>query len=291
MPRPSNQPPGAPKVSPRTVGIAVIGVIAFLIIGSMISSLGAGGHAMGPTHIDPGNVGLVIDNYKGVIERDLMSAGTHWQGPWETVIEVPTSQRTISLTEADNDAVQVNTISNMLTVDVSVQYQITPDHADDLYHSYQDQFANINNFERGNLDPAVKGAINYAIGDMDTATALTTVGKQQAEAAAKKMLNDEWAPRGITFSNVMIRGINQDQESKDLLSTTLQKMQDIENAKLALQQQQFDNTTLLQQASSEAKVNHLRNSTLTDLYVQDQLLSRVKKIYLPSDELMGILKQ
>jgi len=273
------------------VGIAVAGIIAFLIIGSMISSLGAGGHGMGPTHIDPGNVGLVIDNYKGVVESNLMPAGTHWQGPWETVIEVPTSQRTISLTEADNNSVQVNTISNMLTVDVSVQYQIDGDHADDLYHSYQDQFANINNFEHVNLDPAVKGAINYAIGDMDTATALTTVGKLQAEAAAKKMLNDEWEPRGIAFSNVMIRGINQDQESKDLLSTTLQKMQDIENAKLALQQQQFDNTTLLQQANSEAKINHLKNSTLTDLYVQDQMLSRVKKIYLPSDDLMGILKQ
>jgi len=291
MPRSSTKPNGPPKVSPRTVGIAVAGIIAFLIIGSMISSLGAGGHGMGPTHIDPGNVGLVIDNYKGVVESNLMPAGTHWQGPWETVIEVPTSQRTISLTEADNNSVQVNTISNMLTVDVSVQYQIDGDHADDLYHSYQDQFANINNFEHVNLDPAVKGAINYAIGDMDTATALTTVGKLQAEAAAKKMLNDEWEPRGIAFSNVMIRGINQDQESKDLLSTTLQKMQDIENAKLALQQQQFDNTTLLQQANSEAKINHLKNSTLTDLYVQDQMLSRVKKIYLPSDDLMGILKQ
>jgi len=290
MARSSNKPNGPPKVSPRTLGIAVIGIIAFLIIGSMISSLGAGGHAMGPTHINPGNVGLVIDNYQGIVEPNLMSAGTHWQGPWETVIEVPTSQRTITLDDSTNNPVQVNTISNMLTVDVSVQYQIDGDHADDLYHSYQDQFANINNFEHVNLDPAVKGAINYAIGDMDTATALTTVGKLQAEAATKKMLNDEWEPRGITFSNVMIRGINQDQESKDLLSTTLQKMQDIENAKLSLQQQQYDNATLLQQASSEAKINHLKNSTLTDLYVQDQLLGRVKKIYLPSDELMGILK-
>jgi len=30
---------------------------------------------------------------------------------------------------------------------------------------------------------------------------------------------------------------------------------------------------------------------LTDLYVQDQMLGRVKKVYLPSDELMGVLKQ
>jgi hypothetical protein len=89
----------------------------------------------------------------------------------------------------------------------------------------------------------------------------------------------------------MIRGIEQDQASKDLLSTTLAKMQDIENAKLALQQQLFDNQTLLQQATAQAKINQLQNSTLTDLYIQDQLLGRVKKVYLPSDELMGMLKQ
>ena len=171
-----------------------------------------------------------------------MPAGLQWQGIWETIIEVPTAQRTISLTSTDErpavqNAVQVNTISNMLQVDVSAQYQIDPTKADDLYASYQDQFADLQQFEAVNLEPAVKDAINYAIGDMDTATALTTAGKQKAEQEALKTLNDEWGPRGIVFSNLMIRGIEQDQASKDLLSTTLGKMQEIENAKLALQQQ------------------------------------------------------
>ncbi len=136
----------------------------------------------GPTHIPPGDVGLVIDNYHGTIERDLMPAGTHWQGLWETVIEVPTAQRTLSLTSSDaTGPVQVNTASNMLQVDVSAQYRIDPDKADDLYRAYQDQFADLDQFEAINLEPAIKGAINYAIGDMDTATALTTAGKQKAE--------------------------------------------------------------------------------------------------------------
>jgi regulator of protease activity HflC (stomatin/prohibitin superfamily) len=297
MPNTARSADPSSPLSSKTRSLVLIGLIIMGLIVFMAISLSGGGNVMGPTHIEPGNVGLVIDNYHGVIERQLMDAGTHWQGPWERVIEVPTAQRTLSMVGEASDsggslgAVQVNTVSNMLTVDVSVQYQITKEHAADLYHSYQDQFADINRFERENLEPAVKGAINYAIGDMDTATALTTPGKLQAEADAKKTLNDEWAPRGIVFSNVMIRGIQQDQASKDLLSTTLAKMQDIENAKLALQQQQFDNTTLLQQANAQAKINQLQNSTLTDLYVQDQLLGRVKKVYMPSDELMGILKQ
>jgi len=142
-----------------------------------------------------------------------------------------------------------------------------------------------------NLEPAVKGAINYAIGDMDTATALTTAGKQQAEQGALKALNDEWGARGVVFSNLMIRGIDQDQASKDLLSTTLSKMQQIDNARLALQQQGFDNQTLLQSAAADAKVNRLQNSTLTDLYVQDQELGQVRKLYLPSDQLLGLLNK
>ena len=281
-----------PSLSGRTralglLGLIVLGAFLFLSI-----SLQRGGHMAGPTYIAPGNVGLVIDNYHGNIERDLMSAGTHWQGIWETVIEVPTAQRSLSLTSTDpTGAVQVNTASNMLQVDVSAQYRIDPDKADDLYRAYQDQFADLGQFEQVNLEPAIKGAINYAIGDMDTATALTTAGKQKAEIDALKTLNDEWGARGIVFSNLMIRGIEQDQQSKDLLSTTLGKMQEIDNARLALQQQNFDNQTLLQTATAEAKVNRLQNSTLTDLYVQDQELGQVKKLYLPSDQLMGLLNK
>jgi hypothetical protein len=274
----------------RLVGILGLLILAWFLF--MLISVKSGGHMMGPTYIAPGNVGLVIDNFRGVVAPDLFQAGTHWQGAWDTVIEVPTAQRTLSFTKNDPiGAVQVNTISNMLEVDVSTQYRIDPARARDLYASYQDQFANTEQFETLNLEPAVKGAINYAIGDLDTATALTTAGKQKAEQDALKTLNDEWSPRGIVFSNLMIRGIEQDEASKQLLSTTLGKMQEIENAKLALQQQQFDNTTLLQQAQAQAKINQLQNSTLTDLYVQDQLLGRVRKLYLPSDELMGMLKQ
>jgi hypothetical protein len=288
--KPAGAPP--PTLSPRT---RVLGVLGLLILGVFLFlnlSLSRGGHMAGPTHIAPGNVGLVLDNYQGKVEKDLMSAGTHWQGIWETVIEVPTSQRTLSLTNADpTGAVQVNTASNMLQVDVSAQYRIDPDKADDLYRAYQDQFADLGQFEAVNLEPAVKGAINYAIGDMDTATALTTTGKQKAEQEALKTLNDEWGGRGVVFSNLMIRGIEQDQASKDLLSTTLSKMQEIDNAKLALQQQGFDNQTLIQAATADAKVNHLQNSTLTDLYVQDQELGQVHKLYLPSDQLMGLLNK
>lgn len=281
-----------PPLSPRT---RTLGILGLVLLGGFLFlnlSLQRGGHMAGPTHIAPGNVGLVIDNYHGTIEKDLMPAGTHWQGIWETVIEVPTAQRTLSLTSTDpTGAVQVNTASNMLQADVSAQYRIDPDKADDLYRAYQDQFADLHQFEAVNLEPAVKGAINYAIGDMDTATALTTAGKQKAEQNALKTLNDEWGGRGVVFSNLMIRGIEQDQASKDLLSTTLSKMQEIDNARLSLQQQKFDNQTLLQRATAEATVNRLQNSTLTDLYVQDQELGQVHKLYLPSDQLMGMLNK
>jgi len=284
--------PKMPSLSGRTRALGLLGLILLSAFLFLSVSLQRGGHMAGPTHIAPGNVGLVIDNYQGRIEPSLMPAGTHWQGIWETVIEVPTAQRSLSLTSADpTGAVQVNTASNMLQVDVSAQYRIDPDKADDLYRAYQDQFADLKQFEEVNLEPAIKGAINYAIGDMDTATALTTAGKQKAETDALKTLNDEWGARGIVFSNLMIRGIEQDQQSKDLLSTTLGKMQEIDNARLALQQQGFDNQTLLQKATAEAKVNRLQNSTLTDLYVQDQELGQVKKLYLPSDQLMGFLNK
>ena len=255
-------------------------LLAFLIF--LIVSLNQGGHMAGPTYIAPGNAGLVVDNYRGVLEPGLMPAGTHWQGPWETVIEVPTAQRTLSLDHAQkradgtNNAVLVNTASNMLSADVAVQYSIQGAKAADLYNSYQDQFADIETFEQIHLIPAVKEAINYAIGDTDTADALTAAGKERAAALALKTLQAEWAPRGIDFHNLMIRGIDLDEESKALLSQTVQKQQEIDNSRLAVQQQLIDNKTLLQKAQADATINRLQDSTLTDLYVQDKLLERVQ---------------
>ena len=111
------------------------------VMAYLLFSLSVGGHAAGPTHIEPGNIGLVLDTYTGDLEPQYMSAGTHYNGPWETVIEVPTMQRTISLTNSDQNssgavtsrAIQVNTPTNILTVDVSCQYHIDPNKADDLW--------------------------------------------------------------------------------------------------------------------------------------------------------------
>ena len=286
-------------MSKRTKAIGAFGLVLAAVVAYLVFSLSVGGHVAGPTHIEPGNIGLVLDTYSGNLEPHYMSAGTHYNGPWETVIEVPTMQRTISLTNNDKDAagnvtsraIQVNTPTNILTVDVSCQYHIDPDKADDLWRKFHEQFENTDEFEAIQLEPAVKEAVNYSMGDMDTMKALTTVGKQETEQQALKLLNDEWAPQGIVFSNFMVRGIEQDEETKKLLSSTLAKQQEISNAQLALQQQQIDNETLLQQARADAKVNRLQNSTLTDLYLQDQELGQVKRMYLPSKDLMNLLNK
>ena len=180
----------------RSKKLGCIGAVGALIVAFFIFlmvSLNMGGHMAGPTYIAPGNVGLVIDNYSGTIEPSLMPAGTHLQGPWETVIEVPTAQRTLSLDNSGGPqgggkgAVLVNTPSNMLSADVTVQYSIEGTKADDLYKSYQDQFANIAMFEDIHLVPAVKEAINYAISDEAQMRLLDagTYGPALTAAAAK----------------------------------------------------------------------------------------------------------
>ncbi len=269
-------------------GVAIIGTVLFMAL-----SLSRGGHMPGPTYIAPGDVGLRIDNYRGVTEEALMPSGVHWQGIWETVIEVPTMQRTISFDGMGENgtAIDVNTSSNMLTADVTVQYAIRGDKATALYTDYQDTFADLIQFERVNIRPAIKEAINYAVGDLDTAAAMTTAGKTKAEQQALAMLQKEWGPRGIDFRNLLIRAVEPDAQAKDLLSATTAKMQDIENAKLTLQQQQIDNKTLIQDALAEAQINKAKNSALTDLYIQDKMLERVDTIYLPSDQVMGLLKK
>ena len=234
------------------VGVAIIGTILFLTI-----SLSRGGHMPGPTYIAPGNVGLRIDNYSGTIEEALMPSGVHWQGIWETVIEVPTMQRTLSFDgQGDNGtAIDVNTSSNMLTADVTVQYAVRGDKAKALYTDYQDTFADLADFERVNIRPAIKEAVNYSVGDLDTAAAMTTVGKTRAEQQALTMLQKEWGPRGVDFRNLLIRAVEPDAQAKDLLSATTAKMQDIENAKLTLQQQAIDNKTVIQNSTAEAQIN------------------------------------
>jgi hypothetical protein len=85
--------------------------------------------------------------------------------------------------------------------------------------------------------------------------------------------------------------VEPDAQAKELLSATTAKMQDIENAKLSLKQQEIDNATLIQSATAEAQINKARDSALTDLYIQDKILERVDTVYLPSDQIMGMLKK
>ncbi|MDX1933125.1 MAG: SPFH domain-containing protein [Capsulimonadales bacterium] len=266
------------------IGVGIVGTVLFFVV-----SLAAGGHMPGPTYIAPGNVGLRIDNYKGVVQDNLMPSGVHFQGIWETVIEVPTMQRTLSF---DGDgAIDVNTSSNMLTADVTVQYNVRGDKARALYTDYQDTFADLAQFESINVRPAIKEAVNYAMGDLDTAAAMTTEGKTKAEEEALARLRNEWGPRGVEFHNLLIRAVEPDAQAKALLSATTAKMQDIENAKLALKQQEVENQTLIRTAQAEARINNARDSSLTDLYIQDKMLQRVDTIYLPSDRIMGMLNK
>ncbi len=271
-----------------TAGVGIVGTVIFFVF-----SLAAGGHFPGPTYIAPGNVGLRIDNFHGKVEEALMPSGVHFQGIWETVIEVPTMQRTLSFEgQGDNGtAIDVNTSSNMLTADVTVQYSVRGDKATALYNDYQDTFADLSEFERVNIRPAIQEAVNYSVGDLDTAAAMTTEGKTKAEQQALAMLQKEWGPRGVEFSNLLIRAVEPDAQAKELLSATTAKMQDIENAKLSLKQQDIDNKTLIQNAEAEARINHAKDSALTDLYIQDKMLERVDTIYLPSDQIMGLLKK
>ncbi len=280
------------KVS-RTGCLGAVGGSIALVTAFLLISLARGGHMPGPTYIAPGNVGLRIDNYKGIEEDALMPSGVHWQGVWETVIEVPTMQRTLSFEgKGENGtAIDVNTSSNMLTADVTVQYAVRGDKAPALYQDYQDTFANLGEFERVNIRPAIQEAVNYAMGDLDTAAALTTVGKTKAEQQALTMLQKEWGPRGIDFRNLLIRAVEPDAQAKQLLSATTSKMQDIENAKLTLRQQAIDNQTAILRATAEARINRAQDSALTDLYVQDKMLQRVDTIYLPSDQIMGMIKK
>ena len=269
------------------VGIAGGGIL--LTVGFLLISLARGGHMPGPTYIAPGNVGLRIDNYRGVEQEALMPSGVHWQGMWETVIEVPTMQRTLSF-DGENP-IDVNTSSNMLTADVTVQYSVRGEKSRALYQDYQDTFADLEEFERVNIRPAIQEAVNYAMGDLDTAAAMTTEGKTKAEIEALDMLQKEWGPRGIEFRNLLIRAVEPDAQAKELLSATTAKMQDIENAKLTLQQQAIDNKTAIEEATAEARINRAQDSALTDLYVQDKMLQQVDTIYLPSDQIMGIIKK
>lgn len=270
----------------RRAGLIIMLLTGFFVL--LAFSIEMGGHVPGLTHIDPGNVGLVIDNFHGRVEAELMPAGTHIQGITETVYEIPTQLQTINL-EKDS-AVQVNTSSNMLRVDVAVQYQYDPTKIDDLYNTYQDQFEDQGNFQNIYIKPDIKSAVNVAIGDMDTATALTTSGKQQAQAAALSALNARWESQGIQFEAVAIRGIEQDQATKDILNGLLAKQQEIDNAKLALQQQLIDNQTAISTAQADARINHLQAASLTDLYVDDALLSQTHRVYMDSNQIMGALK-
>jgi regulator of protease activity HflC (stomatin/prohibitin superfamily) len=157
------------------------------------------------TTIEPGNVGVMTDQWNGEVLKEPLRAGYHWVGPYKRVYEFPSG--VVSNINMDN--FRVNTREGQeITIDVRVQYRpdLTPDddHAVRLFQRYRKPFEGDNGLVKTRWIPVIQQAAGYAVSQYGVIDIYQSRGARAAALMSRILQN------GLKTKDVQIDGIGDD---------------------------------------------------------------------------------
>lgn len=253
--------------------------------------------------VKTGNVGLVINQFTGKVDRNVRHAGFNAQPPFSgnELIEIPTYFRTYTMvrdsaegSHPGDDSVLVNTLSsNNMNVDTSITYHIAydkqhPERIIELYQKFRNQFSDFTTFEEAQLRPAFRQAIVDAFGLATTSDNLTGEGKKKAAEYAMKELNDKFNQDSIVIDEVRIRAIYPDQATINALRTRLQAQQNLRLSQLNQQLQQLISQKAVMSAEAESQAAKIRSASLTPRLVKFKHIKDLEIVGVPKGAIINL---
>ncbi|MEB3328609.1 MAG: SPFH domain-containing protein [Candidatus Sericytochromatia bacterium] len=157
------------------------------------------------TTIEPGNVGVMTDEWNGDVVKEPLRAGYHYVGMYKKVYEFPSG--VVSNINMDN--FRVNTREGQeITIDVRVQYRpdLTPedDHAVQLFQRYRKPFEGDNGLVQTRWIPVIQQAAGYAVSQYGVIDIYQSRGAKAAALMSRILQN------GLKTKDVQIDGIGDD---------------------------------------------------------------------------------
>lgn len=157
------------------------------------------------TTIEPGNVGVITDDWSGEVFKEPIPAGWRWIGFFKKVYEFPTG--VVSNINMDN--FRVNTREGQeITIDVRVQYRsdltADDDRAVQLYSRYRKSFEGDSGLVQTRWIPVIQQAAGYAVSQYGVIDIYQSRGARAAALMSRILQN------GLKTKDVQIDGIGDD---------------------------------------------------------------------------------
>lgn len=253
--------------SARTRGGVANGVL--LIVISVVAALVLSVLSAGLVFIQPSERGVVISATQGGIRDEALQPGLHWIVPFaENVIPYPISRQTYTMSvipeESDvvrDDAVEARTSDGQVVhVDASVIFSISPDEIVDVHIRWQNRYVN------GMVRPLVRGIIRDAVAQFGVEEVysskrleLTRLISQELE---QRFLQNgieliDFVVRNIAFSEEYAASVEQkqiaEQQAQQAAFVVEQRRQEAEQAR-QVAQGQADAAVIRAQGEAEARL-------------------------------------
>lgn len=222
----------------------VIGVLAFIALIILLSTVGV---------VDAGERGVRVKlgNVTGVID-----SGIYFKTPFiESVRKIDIRTQSI-VYERENPLAAAS--SDLQNVDVAsvTNYHIDPSKVGEVYVRYKD----LENFEEKVIRPAVRDTVKTEASKF-TASELVTKRELFAEAVASK-LNERFVDNFVVFEQSNITNLEYSKSFSDAIEAKVTAQQNAEAAKNKLEQVKFEAQQTIETAKATAEAQRISSAAL-----------------------------
>lgn len=219
---------------------------------------------MSLTKVDQGEVGVVYSMKNGV-QKETLTPGFHFVGPFDKVKDFPVSQQQLVLSNNPEDYnkkshsdwhVDAPANGGMVKMNLTINYNFMADRVVDLYTKFNglDGGTIVDNMVQNSIVAYIKEVTpQFSVMDIYS-TKRSEVGKSITDYLNSK-LNEEY---GINISSALIIDVQLDDTLKEKIQAKEQAKQDAEKAELDKQTAQAQAEVSKVNAGAEAEVQKIK---------------------------------
>lgn len=233
--------------------VGVIAIIGFVILIMCI------------TKIPQGHVGVVY-SVNGVKE-ETKSPGWHITAPFDKVNKYPTKTQTHKY----KDLNVATSDGKNLTMDIDVSYKVDATKAVDLFNRFGS--ADIEELEKGYLRSRVQDNVRQAISKYSVIDAFgVKTGEIKQDTLDK--LNKNLEKQGFIIDDIALSSPKADKNTQKAIDERVKANQELERTKVDRQIAEQNAKKKEVEAKGEKKANDIRESSLSDKILQQQLIEK-----------------
>lgn len=233
--------------------VGVIAIIGFVILIMCI------------TKIPQGHVGVVY-SVNGVKE-ETKSPGWHITAPFDKVNKYPTKTQTHKY----KDLNVATSDGKNLTMDIDVSYKVDATKAVDLFNRFGS--ADIEELEKGYLRSRVQDNVRQAISKYSVIDAFGVKTSEIKQDTLDK-LNKNLEKQGFIIDDIALSSPKADKNTQKAIDERVKANQELERTKVDRQIAEQNAKKKEVEAKGEKKANDIRESSLSDKILQQQLIEK-----------------